>query len=72
MILYYKIFVYKSLPSHVNEMDGIFSSKSINCGCTTNFILVPSGYKFSIIGLIICPIFVLGLLNGNSPKHILC
>lgn len=72
MILYYEIFVYKSLPSHVNEMDGVFSSESINCGCTTNFILVPSGYKFSIIGLIICPIFVLGLLNGNSPKHILC
>ena len=39
-----------------------------NCGWTTNFILVPSGYRFSIIGLTTYPIFVLGLLNGNSPK----
>lgn len=42
-----------NIPLHVNEMDGIESlSLSDNCGCTTNFILVPSGYKFSIVGLI--------------------
>jgi hypothetical protein len=55
----------------VKEIDGAGSlSLLINWGCTTNFILVPSGYKFSIIGLITYPIFVLGLLNGNSPKTI--
>jgi len=30
--------------------------------------LVPSRYRFSIIGLTTYPMFVLGLLNGNSPE----
>lgn len=49
-------------------MDGVQSFPSVDIfEWTINFILVFSGYELSIIGLMTCPIFVVGSLNGNSP-----